>query len=367
MKLLAALRFVSLALAAPAHPSDSHNGLSVGVNLDSDLGNSRSSSPLDVKLELQGNSEVKAVVTNQGERDLKVLRLGTLLDSTPVEKVAVLSARGQVPFGGIKLRLIDSSLPDDAFEAIPAGGSLSVTFDLAEVYDLSDGGPFNITSSGALSYAEVGSNELTGSAPYSSNVLQASIDGILAASVRVSFLSKRVHNQDCKGERLEVTKTALGDCESMSRAASEVAMSGSSSKMREYFKSSSLTTRLTVARTLNRVADECSTLDGGVSDYYCSDPYGFCSEKVLAYTLASENYTAYCDLYFSRLRAVATVCHGQDQGSTNIHEMTHLKQIKGTSDYGGYGYKHVQSLSREQNLNHADTYALFAQSIAFGC
>ena len=92
MKLLAALRFVSLALAAPAHPSDSHNGLSVGVNLDSDLGNSRSSSPLDVKLELQGNSEVKAVVTNQGERDLKVLRLGTLLDSTPVEKVAVLSA-----------------------------------------------------------------------------------------------------------------------------------------------------------------------------------------------------------------------------------------------------------------------------------
>lgn len=243
-----------------------------------------------------------------------------------------------------------------------------MTFDLAQVYDLSEGGPFNISSTGSLSYAEVGSNALTGSAPYSSNVIQAIIDGVLAASVRVSFISKRVHNQDCKGESLEVTKAALANCESMSRAAYKVAMSGSANKMKEYFKSSSLMTRLSVARTFRRIADECSSLDGGVSDYYCSDPWGFCARgNVLAYTLASESYTAYCDLYFSRLRAVATVCHGQDQGSTNVHEMTHLRQIKGTSDYGGYGYNHVQSLSQKENLNHADTYSLFAQSIAFGC
>lgn len=41
--------------------------------------------------------------------------------------------------------------------------------------------------------------------------------------------------------------------------------------------------------------------------------------------------------------------------------MTHLRQIKGTSDYGGYGYNFVRSLSAAQNLNHADTYTLFAQ------
>lgn len=47
--------------------------------------------------------------------------------------------------------------------------------------------------------------------------------------------------------------------------------------------------------------------------------------------------------------------------------MTHLSEIAGTSDYGGYGYDFVQSLSPAQNLNHADTYTLFAQSIYAGC
>lgn len=273
-----------------------------------------------------------------------------------------------MPFGGIKLRLLEDSLPDDAFQPIPAGESVSVTFDLAELYDLSTGGPFNVTTDGALSYAEVDSNELTGSAPYLSNILQATIDGHLAASVRIGFLGKRVHNQDCTGDRLKITKEALSNCESMARAAASVASTGSASKMQEYFKSSSIVTRHTVASTLRKVADECSSLDGGYSDYYCSDPWGFCSRgNVLAYTLASESYTAYCDLYFERLPAVASRCHGQDKGSTNIHEMTHLREIKGTSDYGGYGYSHVQSLSRSQNVNHADTYALFAQAIAFGC
>lgn len=273
-----------------------------------------------------------------------------------------------MPFRGIKLRMLEDDLPDDAFQPISAGESLAVLFDIAELYDLSSGGLFKISTSGALSYAEAGSNILTGAAPYTSNTISATIDGLLAASAHISFLSKRVRVQDCKGDRLEVTKEALSNCASMANAAAKVASSGSSAKMQEYFKASDLFTRIKVSNTLRSVADECSTLNGGVSDYYCSDPYGFCkSGNVIAYTLASENYTAYCDLYFDRLPALASRCHGQDQGTTNIHEMTHLKQIKGTSDYGGYGYAHVQSLSRSQNLNHADTYSLFAQSIHFGC
>ncbi|KAF4948064.1 hypothetical protein FSARC_13836, partial [Fusarium sarcochroum] len=65
--------------------------------------------------------------------------------------------------------------------------------------------------------------------------------------------------------------------------------------------------------------------------------------------------------------ATTSSCHGQDQGNTNLHEMTHLNQIKGTSDYGGYGYDFIQSLSADQNINHADTYALFANAISLGC
>jgi deuterolysin len=46
-------------------------------------------SALDVKLELTGNTAVKAVITNTGSEDLKVLKIGTFLDDAAVEKVEV--------------------------------------------------------------------------------------------------------------------------------------------------------------------------------------------------------------------------------------------------------------------------------------
>lgn len=54
-------------------------------------------SPLDVKLEKAGNSAVKATITNNGKENLKVFKVGTIFDKTPVEKVQVLSA-GTSPF-----------------------------------------------------------------------------------------------------------------------------------------------------------------------------------------------------------------------------------------------------------------------------
>jgi deuterolysin len=58
---------VSLALAAP----------------------SKAPTPLDVKLEKIGNSQVKATVTNNGKNALKLFKSGTLLDSVANEKAIV--------------------------------------------------------------------------------------------------------------------------------------------------------------------------------------------------------------------------------------------------------------------------------------
>jgi deuterolysin len=44
---------------------------------------------VDVKLELTGNTAVKALITNTGSEDLKVLKTGSFLDSAAVEKVEV--------------------------------------------------------------------------------------------------------------------------------------------------------------------------------------------------------------------------------------------------------------------------------------
>lgn len=48
-------------------------------------------SPLDVKLEMLGNSEVKATFINNGRCNLKVLKTGTVLDSAAVQKAWVSS------------------------------------------------------------------------------------------------------------------------------------------------------------------------------------------------------------------------------------------------------------------------------------
>jgi len=50
---------------------------------------SKRDSALDVKLELTGNTAVKAVITNTGSEDLKVLKTGSFLDKATVEKVNV--------------------------------------------------------------------------------------------------------------------------------------------------------------------------------------------------------------------------------------------------------------------------------------
>jgi deuterolysin len=51
--------------------------------------------PLSIKLESVGNSEVKVAVTNNGEKALNLLSKGTFLDEVaPVEKVQLYKAAG---------------------------------------------------------------------------------------------------------------------------------------------------------------------------------------------------------------------------------------------------------------------------------
>ncbi|CAF3491710.1 unnamed protein product [Fusarium graminearum] len=358
MKWLAAgLAFASLAAAVP-------------------LTGGRAPTPLNVELELQGNSKVKAVVTNNGSRNLKLLKLGTFLDEAPVERAQVYSAsdfsatavKQPVPFDGVYLSIDTSLLDDTSFETIPAGGSYETSFDIAEFHDLSAGGKFSVLSSGVLSYAEENTTELVGSIPFYSNQIDAEVDGTQAFSVRTAFHSKRAQVQsDCNGDRFAVTQAALAQCVSQAAAAQQAAANGPADKMDEYFKRSDAATRAAVADVFAKITAACGTIDSGEMRYYCSDVYGACKNGVLAYTVPNGNYMSYCDLYFDRLPATTTNCHGQDKGNTNLHEMTHLNQIKGTSDFGGYGYSFLRSLTAEQNINHADTYALFAQAVSMSC
>jgi deuterolysin len=64
--------------------------VSLASALSVDLG--KRATPLDVKLELVGNTAVKATITNKGAEDIKVFKTGTFLDKTATEKVEVFQA-----------------------------------------------------------------------------------------------------------------------------------------------------------------------------------------------------------------------------------------------------------------------------------
>ncbi|KAI0886669.1 Deuterolysin metalloprotease family-domain-containing protein [Annulohypoxylon maeteangense] len=325
--------------------------------------------PLDVKLEMVGNTAVKASITNTGASDLKIFKTGTFLDeNAPTEKVAVYQGGNKVQFDGVKLRVMTTGLGEEAFQTIAAGETVEATFDVGQVYDLSAGGNYDVVSLGAMSFAEANTTEISGVVPVSGSTVSAQIDGAAAKEVRRRFHAKRIDVQsDCTGTKLSQTNTAISNCRALASAAATAASSGSATKVTEYFKSSTSSVRSTVASVFQRVASECGSTSSGVSDLYCSDVYGACSSGVLAYTLPSQSYMVNCNLYYTALSPITSTCHGQDQATTTLHESTHLTQIKGTDDYGTYGYSGVRGLSASQNLNHADTYALFANAIYVGC
>lgn len=267
----------------------------------------------------------------------------------------------QVPFEGIKVQLLTTGLSTDDFVTLGAGESKDFTVETAALHTLSSGGDFDVFAKGLLPFAEEGSTELAGSLNYESNKLTMSVDGAIAATV--SKVAKRTTiNSSCTGTKLTTVRTALSNCVRLATAASSAASAGT--KLQEYFKSTSASTKSTVSARLTAVASDCS--GGSKTTTACNDPYGGCGSNVLAYTVPSANFIAYCPLFFSALPALSSTCHGQDQATTVIHEETHAPAVysPGTQDLG-YGYAAATSLSASQALNNADSYALYSNGESF--
>ena len=336
---------------------------------------------LQVTLERVGNTVVNARITNNGASDLNVLKTGSILDDDDnIEKARVFaggvyitvllpslseltrSLDDKLVFGGIRLQLDYSALDLDSFQVIPAGTTVEKQVNVALGYDLSNGGDFDIDVAGLLAFSEANSTAITGLASFTSNVVHATVDGKEAGEVHRNHIQNRkrtVVQNDCTGAERTATTNAIANCRSLAINAASVASRGSDFKMREYFKSATATTRRSVSDVFNRIASECGSTTSGVSRQYCTDVYSYCSRGVIAYTAISENLMVNCPYYFT-FPASSRTCHAIDQATTTLHEVTHLRPVKGTVDYC-YGYDCVQQLSSAQNLNNADTYTLFAQ------
>ncbi|KAL0938306.1 deuterolysin metalloprotease [Colletotrichum truncatum] len=332
----------------------------------------RNSDPLDLELSRDGNTGVKATITNAGNIELKLFVPGTILDKSPVEKVAVYSGNDRVPFDGVRLRMAPPGLiTNKAFRTLAPNETVTLDFDFAQMHDVSPGGEYNLTSKGAIPYAVGNTTRIVGYVPYKSNVLNVqSVNGTLATIARREFHAeaKRIVIQSgCTADQEKATTDALIHCTNLAKDATR-AVARDNRRMKEYFKATDMNTKRVVQAVFTRIAKECGTrlLEQSVSKLYCTDVYNSCKDGVLAYTLPSQSYMVNCPLFFNALPSLTPTCHAQDQATTTLHEMTHLAQIKGTLDYGTYGYEGIKKLPADQNINHADTYCLFANSVNLG-
>ncbi|OLN87408.1 Neutral protease 2-like protein 3 [Colletotrichum chlorophyti] len=331
---------------------------------------SKRNEPLEIVLKRVGNTGIKATLKNAGDEPLKLFTAGTFLDTAAVEKLTVLSDSQPVPFDGVRLRLAPQKFITDAsFKTLKAGQTVNIELDFAQMHDLGKNTTFEVFASGGIPYANAGSTKISGVINYSSNTLSVKdVDSAKAAFTRLSFhneIKRTIVQADCTGKNLTAVMAALINCQKMARAAANTAMTDDK-RMQEYFKVSTPEAKQVVFNTFSRVASECSRRDRGVSKQYCSDVYASCSPGVLAYTVPALKYMVNCPLYFSALPGLTKTCHAQDQATTTLHEMTHLLQVKGTLDYGIYGYDAIKTLKSAENLNHADTYCLFANAVNIG-
>jgi deuterolysin len=309
-------------------------------------------------------------------------------------------------------------LQDAAFETIEAKETVEVQWDVAQLHDLSAGGEFNITAEGSLRYAEVGGNRIAGQAIYRPNVISSHIDGVQASKVHKAFheagKAKRIVVQSgCSSSQKSTVNAALGVAKTYAQNAQAAATAGT--KLQEYFKSTQSSTASTVASVFNKIAT--SVVNSGTSGsakLYCTDIGNFCTDGVVAYTQPGSNeyvsrLKVTCSTYMSfrsvqttynvstfsmprscqsllqntvtdvrllqivlcpywfQFPATGSTCHIADQPYVIIHEATHLTAVKGTDDVC-YGYDGcVTAISASQELNNADTYALYANAIQVKC
>ncbi|KAJ5535530.1 hypothetical protein N7527_001784 [Penicillium freii] len=323
-------------------------------------------STLDITLTHVTDTRIKAVVKNSGSENVTFVHLNFFRDTAPVKKVNVFKNDAEVTFEGIKRRFVLNGLSSDSLTSLAAGETFEDEFDIATTSDLSSGGPLTLRSTGLVPLVTDGA--VTGYLPYRSNDLKIEVDGVKASRVlkAIKPLDRRALQTCSDSSKKSALAKALENAVTLATDAAEAALSGSSTKFNEYFKTTSTATRKVVAARLKAVAKEAGS--NTATKYYCEDTLGYCETNVLAYTLPSQNVVANCDIYYSDLPALTDKCHNQDQATTTLHELTHAPGVysPGTED-NGYGYSAATALSSADAVLNADSYALYANAIALRC
>jgi len=122
---------------------------------------------------------------------------------------------------------LDGKLSSQSFRSINGGQSIDFTIDAASLYDLSEGGRFDVAAEGFMPFASGGKKKIVGEASYKSNSISLEVNGTEAAHVKEKFLARRnLMQADCQAGRLDATRNALAVCSNLAYVAGVQALRG---------------------------------------------------------------------------------------------------------------------------------------------
>ncbi|KAI0763229.1 Metalloprotease [Irpex lacteus] len=306
--------------------------------------------------------KVTAAVTNTGSEAIKVLKYGTVLDGDmPTRSFAVSKDGVLADFTGIKISVDLEQIGEEAFVTIPAGETVTVSHDVAPLYDFESLGAGTYTFEPVTTFQTVDAEAKPNAFKVSAASFKVEVKHDVAKR-ELKVLDKRARNACTSSSYSSFISSAYSEGKSLaSIASSYVASNGANSLFKSYFGSTSTST---VRSVLNNVANENSSS----RTLNCSDPYGACTSGVIAYTVTSTTNVYFCSIFYnevttSRLCSGTSVASRNIRGGTVLHELTHA--TSGTVDVG-YGCSYDQNLgssSPSQAARNADNYNCFATQV----
>jgi deuterolysin len=124
---------------------------------------------------------------------------------------------------GAHARVANEELSKKSFKKLKKGKSAEFVFDVADLYDIHEGGNYTLKAQGAIPWATKKSTKIIGSAPFNTNELNIKVDRIVKMK---TSQQKMVLESDCVDGRLQATKAASAVCSYLAENAASAARWG---------------------------------------------------------------------------------------------------------------------------------------------
>lgn len=329
------------------------------------------------QVEAASTVALQFTLKNTTDQPRRVLKWNTPLEGVRANIFRVARDGEPALYTGITVRRADP-VEDDYVNLAP-GEAVEATIDLAEHYDLTYGGAYEIRLETAIldTGAERGARMLKDmSAPEEllSNAVTLQVSGGQTGpmpkiapdpelqafrEVPDTAAARTPDFTNCSSTEQSSTTSALDAAENISRGASNyLAACGSSDPAGAYatwFGAQTPARLTTVSNNFNAIAN---ALENQTIEFICGD--STCQSSWYAFVYPSQPYKVYlCPVFWS-----VPTSGVNSKADTIVHEVSHFNVVAGTDDhaYGQTSCQNLASTDPGKAIDNADNYAYFADA-----